>query len=277
MSGTMIGSPKKEQSEVLRLVNDQKLCAALVKVLPKGLTADRFQRQALTLCRRTPDLLKCDPVSVIGGIIQAAELGLELSGALGHCYLIPRNNSERHCKEAVFQLGYRGYKELATRSGRVTNFTPRIVKEKDDWKVRYGTDHKLEHTPSMEESPPVAYYCVAWVVGSHIPDFEVMSRKQVEAWKSRYVKATGARSPWSTHFDAMALKTVTGILARRMPLSVEQQEAFSREEVRPDEPLEFTPAAHDAFGAMGLEPTDAPVGPDHPAYAPDEGDAKEGP
>jgi recombination protein RecT len=268
VSGTVINTQQKgADAPALLMLQSPKLAQSLMKVLPAGLSADRFVRQAITLCRKTPGLLKCDPVSVVGGVVQAAELGLELSGPLGHCYLIPRRNNERRCEEAVFQMGYRGYKELAVRSGKVHGFTPRIIREKDDYKLRYGTEHKLEHTPSMAASEPIAYYCVAWMIGFHVPDFEFMSKEQVEDWKRKHVKAVGGRSPWQTHFDAMALKTVTGVLARRMPLTVQQQQAFEAEEAQPGESPSLTPAAADVLGAMGVEPVEGPLGPGDPGFA----------
>ena len=50
----------------------------ITRALPKHMTADRMARIALTEFRKTPALMKCDPATLFGAVIQCAQLGLEL-------------------------------------------------------------------------------------------------------------------------------------------------------------------------------------------------------
>jgi recombination protein RecT len=57
--------------------------------LPRHMTADRMARIVTTEVRKTPELLKCNPVSLFGAVIQSSQLGLEPGNNLGHAYLLP--------------------------------------------------------------------------------------------------------------------------------------------------------------------------------------------
>lgn len=61
--------------------------------LPEHMNATRLARIAMTTFQRNPTLLECDPKTLIGQVIQCAQLGLEPDGILGGAYLVPfRNN-----------------------------------------------------------------------------------------------------------------------------------------------------------------------------------------
>jgi recombination protein RecT len=59
----------------------------IVRTLPKHLPADKFLQTALNEIRRVPQLGECDPKTLIGGIMTAGQLGLEIGGLLGQFYL----------------------------------------------------------------------------------------------------------------------------------------------------------------------------------------------
>lgn len=255
MSGTTISSPKKDEHQLILQIQSDKVVGQLMKALPKGLSAQGFVRQAVTLVRRTPDLVKCDALTVLGGIIQAAELGMQLSNALGHCFLIPRWNSRRKTLEAVFQMGYKGWRELANRSGRVLSIQPRIISQGDDWQVEYGTRPHVDHSPCSVPGDAIAYYCTAHLVNTSVVDFEYMSRQRVQQWRERYSPAPRDKtdySAWATNFDAMALKTVTGLLCRRLPLSIEFQQFLAVADPAPQEPVQFLPRTQELLAELGM-------------------------
>lgn len=200
----------------------------------KHLAPERMIRMALTLCSRNAKLMDCTPASILGGIIQAGELGLELSGPLGHCFLIPRKNRHNNGKlEAVFQMGYKGYLALAHRSSQVELIAPRVVYTNDKFSVRLGTDHRIIHEPAeipaaiQNDKLPYpdnvkAVYAILRTKGSRIADFEVMTVGQVEAHRAKFAKDSYDRdSGWRTSWSAMAMKTVLTKLLKRAPLSTE--------------------------------------------------------
>ena len=73
-------------------------------------------------------LQECDPFTVITGALIGESLNLSLSPQLGHCYLVPFDDKQRG-KVAVFQLGYKGYIQLAMRSGYYRKINVIALKE----------------------------------------------------------------------------------------------------------------------------------------------------
>lgn len=199
----------------------------IAKALPAGVSAERLIRQVLTLMlpNNNPQLLDCSKGSIILGLLKSAELNLELSGPLGHAYLVPRRN--KGVWQAVFQVGWRGLVALAYRSGQVASMETRLVHENDTFNIVYGTSSGLQHTPKLKDRGPVTgYYCVVKYVNGGV-DFEYMSRDEVEAHRVKY-KCGGPA--WQTSFDSMAVKTVVRKLCARMSLCPQAQSMSMEEE-----------------------------------------------
>ncbi|NCC91426.1 MAG: recombinase RecT, partial [Spirochaetia bacterium] len=79
----------------------------IAKALPSVITAERFTRIALTALSSNPKLAECDRNSFLGGLMQAAQLGLEPNTPLGQAYLIPFRNKKKGITECQFQIGYK--------------------------------------------------------------------------------------------------------------------------------------------------------------------------
>lgn len=209
------------------LMHEQQL-SRLQAILPPTIPAARLVEQTLSMCLKTPDLMECHPMSIWDGIKQAAELGLELSGPLGQAYLVPRWNSEFGCQMATFQVGYRGFANLAYRSSLVGCFRGVTVFENDEFEITLGTSPKIHHRPAKgERGKPIGYYAVV-IYTNGGSDFEYMTHEEVLAHKAKYVK--GKAPAWTTAFEAMAQKTPMRRLAKRLPISTQLQEAASLDE-----------------------------------------------
>jgi len=193
----------------------------LEQALPKHLTADRLLRVALFQIRNNANLLKCEPMSLVAAVTQSAQLGLE-PGILGHAYLVPYGN------QVQFILGYKGMIELARRSGNVKTIEAHEVYLNDDFEYEYGLEPKLVHRPALSNRGDViAFYGVAhFKDGGYV--FTVMSLEDVAQYRKR--SKASSNGPWVTDFNAMALKTVIRRMFRWMPVSIEMQEAMSRDE-----------------------------------------------
>ena len=206
----------------------EKSKAQIAAALPKHMTPDRMLRVVMTSIQRTPALLDCDVTTLIGAVIQSAQLGLEPDGVLGHAYLVPFYNNKKGRKECQFIPGYKGLIDLARRSGQVINITSHVVYEDDSFSYEYGLEEKLEHKPARgNRGKPVAVYAVARFKdgGYH---FEVLSVEDVE--KTRKVSKAGQSGPWESNWDEMARKTAIRRLAKYLPLSVEFARAASLDE-----------------------------------------------
>lgn len=192
--------------------------------LPRGMAdnAGRVLRSLLTEVGRSPRLMDCSAKSLLGGVIQIAQLGLELGGPTGMAYLIPFKG------QAQVVIGYRGILNLLYRSQSVCRVTPRVVREGDVFAVEYGSDQRLVHKPVLgSDAPVVGYYAVSQMAAGGT-DFEYRTRAEAERHRDRY--ALSQKGPWATHFDEMALKTCIRILGKRLPMSVEWQAAVGLDE-----------------------------------------------
>jgi recombination protein RecT len=251
----------------------QRSQAQIMRALPRHVTPDRFSRIVLTEIRKNPELGLCDPMSLLGAIIQCAQLGLEPGSGLGHAYLIPFNNRKRNVKEVQFIPGYRGLIDLARRSGQVETISARIVHEKDFFRFQYGDEEKIEHVPfegAEEEAGRITHaYAVARLKGGGVQR-EVMTRTQIDRVRDR---KQGSNPVWDSDFDEMARKTVVRRIAKYLPLSPEVAAAIEKDDAHfkgegqenwrvLDADYEPKPAAHDptkiaATSAAGSAPQSA--------------------
>lgn len=188
--------------------------AEIAKALPKHITADRLARVALTTIRQNDKLKACNPLSLMSGIMQAAQLGLE-PGVLGHCYLVPYGN------EAQFIIGYKGMIDLMWRSGMYQTLYVQEICERDEYEIEYGSNPKLFHKPARSDrGKPIYYYLFAeYKNGGKF--WHVMSIEEIEEHRARSRAANNG--PWKTDYVAMCKKTVVRSASRWMPMSIELQ------------------------------------------------------
>lgn len=200
---------------------------AIKNVLPKHLTPERALRLAYTAIQQNPKIGQCSQVSIFNAVVEASMLGLEIGGPIGHAHIVPYKG------EAKFIPGYKGYMDLAYRSGLVTNFSFHPVYEKDQFKYSYGLRPTLEHIPCEDEDPgylKYAYAVVHYKTGGF--DFEVVDKRIIESVKKRSPGAKSNFSPWNTEdVWVMWCKTAVRRLAKRVPQSPELQRAAMLEEL----------------------------------------------
>lgn len=185
--------------------------------LPKHLDADRMLRIAMTSIQQNPKLMECTPKSLIAAVIEAAQLGLEPDGILGRAYLVPYKVKGE--LRAQLQIGYRGFIDLAYRSGRVNSIYAHPVFEKDHYEIQLGLEPRLVHIPAEgDRGKLVAAYAVVKLKEGD-PDFEWMWMSDIE--KIRRSSKAADDGPWQTHPEEMARKTPIRRLAKRIPLSTD--------------------------------------------------------
>lgn len=219
------------QSNTLKKLMDASR-SAIEKAVPKHLTADKMISIATTEARKNPALYECDQLSFLGAIIQAAQLGLMPGSVLGQCYLIPYNNTKNGIKEVQFQLGYKGMLDLAGRSPKVSHVYPRAVHEGDEFEFWYGLKEDIRHVPKRGNSQAklTDVYAVLVLANSN-RSFEVMDIEAVEKIKAGSQGARSGKSPWTTHYEAMAKKTVIRQIFKYTPISIEMQIAVALDEL----------------------------------------------
>jgi recombination protein RecT len=126
--------------------------------------------------------------------------------------------------------GYRGFLDLARRSGQIVSLVARAVYANDKFSYEFGLKEDLTHKPAMtERGELVAVYAVAILKdGGH--QFDVMSKKDVDLIKNQ--SKSKNNGPWITHYEEMAKKTVLRKLFKWLPCSVEMQKAVSLDELQ---------------------------------------------
>jgi recombination protein RecT len=202
--------------------------STLAAVLPKHVGADRMLKIALGALRTTPKLMQARTDTLLGAIIQCAQLGLEPNTPLGHAYLIPFENRSKGVTEVQIVFGYKGLIDLARRSGQIVSIAAHEVRANDHFEYEYGLEEKLVHRPAMgERGEVIAFYAVAKLVGGGYA-FEVMSKADViairdasQGWKQAVRYQKEANSPWGAHFVEMGRKTVLRRLFKFLPVSIE--------------------------------------------------------
>ncbi|TDM32696.1 recombination protein RecT [Macrococcoides canis] len=208
----------------------KKMAPAMSQALPKHMDIDRLTRLAMTTIRTTPALKDADVGSLLGAVMQAAQLGLE-PGLMGHCYLLPFNNKNKGIKEVQFIIGYKGMIDLARRSGHIKSIYAHAVYSNDEFDYELGLESKLVHKPTME--PDKGEFIGAYAV-AHFKDggyqFEFMSKADIEKRKGRSKAANSKFSPWTSDYEEMAKKTVVRHMWKYLPISVEVQQQVAYDE-----------------------------------------------
>jgi recombination protein RecT len=205
----------------------EKLKPQLSIALPKHLDTDRVVRIVLTSIQLNPELLNCSKESLLGAVVEASQLGLECDGKLGHAYLIPYKRKGTPTCQLI--IGYKGLLELARRSGEIATIRTDVVKANDAFDYELGLTPVLKHKPLIEgdRGKVVFVYAIADLTNG-ASQFEVMSREEIEAIKSR--SRSSGSGPWVTDWEMMAKKTVLRRLCKLLPASVELQTAVSIDE-----------------------------------------------
>jgi len=200
------------------------------KAMPRGAEARQLVRDALTVISNNPRLAECTRVSVLGGLMTMAQLGLR-PGVLGHGWLLPlRIRGEL---QAQLIIGYQGLVTLAQRSGLIESISSRVVYERDEFDIEYGTSDRLTHRPYLkgDRGAEIGAYAVVKANGGVYWDY--MSRTDLERHRDEFAmaKKNGViLGPWRDHFWAMAQKTVLKRALKYAPRSTELMNAMAADD-----------------------------------------------
>jgi len=208
----------------------RKLRPAIRDAMPSQFrNPERMARIALTAVRTTPSLLKCDPKSLYGAIIQAAQLGLEPGPGLNQCCIIPRRIHGKLM--AQFQPEYGGLIELATRSDRVLSIDSAVVYTDEHFYYDKG-EQVLQHQPKIDRKEPPTEdmfkcaYAIAYLRGGArtievcAPYVIFEARAKSSAWRA-FVDKKRDTCIWNDHPEPMWRKTAIIRVCKYIPKSAE--------------------------------------------------------
>jgi recombination protein RecT len=182
--------------------------------------APQYMSSIINLVNSDTNLQKCDPMSVIRACMVAATLNLPIDKNLGYAWVIPYGN------RAQFQLGYKGYVQLALRTGQY-RYINVIEVYKGELKKFNRLTEELEFDESARESDEVIGYAAYFELLNGFKKTVYWTVEQVLAHRDRFSKQKDGKV-WREDFDAMAKKTVLkSLLSKWGILSVEMQRAFT--------------------------------------------------
>lgn len=216
------GFKSTQISEVISGMTD-----ALKKSFTDTMSSDRFVTMVATIFEKNPELKECSLQSIYGALQQTAILGLEPAPVLGHCYYVPYYIKGQ--KEVQFQIGYKGYLELARRSNSIADIYAEVVYEGDEFEIEYGLNRSLKHKPAFlhDEHQYLKYsYAVArFKDGSYT--FAVLTKNQIEKRRKLSKTQKSGENPsgvWESHYAEMAKGKAVRALATYLPLSTDDKQ-----------------------------------------------------
>ena len=171
-----------------------------------GKNAAGFMSALLNIYNSNQQLQNCDARSILGAAGLAATLNLSLTPSLGQAYVVPFRG------KAQFQIGFKGLIQLAHRSERFVRLHAGKIHEGEIKRF-----NPLTGEPELGEkiSDTVVGYIAYMKLVNGFEKYLYMTVAEIEAHAEKYSqsysydKRSGKNtSPWSTHFDAMASKTV---------------------------------------------------------------------
>jgi recombination protein RecT len=192
----------------------------IAKVLPRHMDVERVVRGVRLAVAQNPKIEQCNWDTVLFAVMAASRIGLELNSPLQHAWLVPFG------KECTLMIGYRGYQELARRSGDVRNIEARNVYKGDTFRYQLGSEPKIEHVPSgsAKDADITHAYAIAFDKNGKPFAFDVLTREEIEA--ARKVSRAKDDGPWVTWYGEQARKTAVRRLAKYLPLSPDMAAAI---------------------------------------------------
>ncbi|MEB3752515.1 recombinase RecT [Geobacillus sp. FSL W8-0032] len=198
--------------------------------------APQFMTSIVNLYSSEKTLQKCDPMSVISSAMVAATLDLPVDKNLGYAWIVPYGN------QAQFQLGYKGYIQLALRTGQYRAINVIEVYEGQLKKWNPLTE-ELELDFEAKVSDKVIGYAGFFELINGFRKTVYWTKEQIEAHRKRFSKSDFG---WKNDYDAMAKKTVLkAMLSKWGILSIEMQNAFIEDEKEVREVKDITNEAQE--------------------------------
>lgn len=180
-----------------------------------GKKAAGFMSSIIAVTNNNKYLAKANPATVIGAAAQAAMLDLPINQSLGFAYIVPYGS------EAQFQLGYKGYIQLAQRSGQYVDIGAKTVYEGElEYENRLLDKFKFGERAGDKVIGYLAYFRLT----NGFEKMLFMELDEMIAHAKKYSKNyKGGTDKWGlTDFNTMAEKTVLKrLLSKYGPLSIE--------------------------------------------------------
>ena len=234
---------KEEKNYSLQVFNRTITSPATQKYLTDLLheRKGQFVNNLTALVANNVNLQECEPYTLMFAALKATALNLPIEPSLGMAHVIPYKNKKRGITEAQFQIGYKGFQQLALRTGQYRHINTTEVREGEIGK-RNRLTGEIEWNWIDDEkqrlSTPIIGYVNYFLLLNGFESTLYMSREEMEAHAMRYSQTYRSseryikeQSKWTTDFDSMARKTVIKLnLSKNGVLSTELQDAIQADQ-----------------------------------------------
>ena len=207
--------------------------------------AQRFISSVVSAVQTNPTLADCTNSSILSAALLGHSLKLPQSPQLSYFYLVPYNNKKKitdkdgkekevQVKEAVFQLGYKGYVQLAQRSGQYQKINATDIREGE--LVSFNTiTEEFVFNPILNEEErskkPVVGYYGFFILNNGYKKEIYWTKEKMDAHAKKYsasYRKGWNSSFWSSDFDEMAKKTIIRqLISKWGVLSVDMERGYT--------------------------------------------------
>lgn len=216
-----------------------------------------FMNNMVALVANNKALQPCKPASIMYVGLKATALGLPLDQNLGFAYAIPYKDNKAGETVAQFQMGYKGFIQLALRTGQFSTINATDIREGEISSInRLTGEITFADVPDRAGRKIVGYAAFFRLTNGFrktlymsVEEITEHAKRYSQTFKSEYSRKS---SKWTTDFDAMATKTVIKLLlSKYAPLSVEMQEL--REAITADQASFGDNGEIDYIDGVGVE------------------------
>lgn len=189
-----------------------------------GKKAQGFITSVLQIAQSNEMLKSADPHSILNAAAVAATLDLPLNNNLGFAYIVPFNDRKSGKVLAQFQIGYKGFIQLAQRSGRFKTIAATPIYEGQIIEANPLTGFSFDFTKKSDVLIGYAAY-FQLINGFEKTLYMTVDelKKHGKHYSQTFKKDFGL---WKDNFDAMATKTVLKLLLSKFaPLSIDMERA----------------------------------------------------
>ncbi len=249
-SSTAVAAAPKKVDVLKNMLNAPSVMEQFNNALAKS--APTFVASVIDLYNGDTNLQQCEPKAVVMEALKAAVLKLPINKALGYAFIIPFNNSVKDDKGnwvkkmvPTFQMGYKGYIQLAMRTGQYRTINADVVYEGELRKANKLTG-EIAFDGEKKSDKVVGYFCYFELLNGFSKTL-YMTVEQMAEHAKRYSKGLKKETTvesllnlsnlpvapdsktvgWMGNFHGMAVKTVIrNLLGKYGYLSVEMQQAI---------------------------------------------------
>lgn len=247
---TAVAAAPKKVDVLKNMLNAPSVMEQFNNALAKS--APTFVASVIDLYNGDTNLQQCEPKAVVMEALKAAVLKLPINKALGYAFIIPFNNSVKDEKGnwvkkmvPTFQMGYKGYIQLAMRTGQYRTINADVVYEGELRKANKLTG-EIAFDGEKKSDKVVGYFCYFELLNGFSKTL-YMTVEQMAEHAKRYSKGLKKETTveslinlsnlpvapdsktvgWMGNFHGMAVKTVIrNLLGKYGYLSVEMQQAI---------------------------------------------------